>query len=42
VQHAGSLFEQAILLLGDALAWHVQQRLGVADAQLDARHANLQ
>ncbi|RYF64320.1 MAG: SIS domain-containing protein, partial [Comamonadaceae bacterium] len=41
-QHAGSLFEQTILLLGDSLAWHVQRQLGVDDAALDARHANLQ
>lgn len=42
VQHAGSLFEQAFLLVGDALAWDVQQRLGVTDRTLDERHANLQ
>ncbi len=41
-QHAGSLFEQAVLLLGDSLAWQVQQRRGVADSVLNARHANLQ
>jgi 6-phospho-3-hexuloisomerase len=42
VQHAGSLFEQTVLLLGDAIAWHIQQKLGVDDRLLNERHANLQ
>jgi 6-phospho-3-hexuloisomerase len=42
VQHAGSLFEQAVLLLGDAIAWRLQKKLGVDDRSLDERHANLQ
>lgn len=42
VQHAGSLFEQAFLLVGDAIAWQVQQRLGADERLLDQRHANLQ
>jgi 6-phospho-3-hexuloisomerase len=42
VQHAGSLFEQALLLVGDAVAWRVQQQLGVDDRLLNERHANLQ
>lgn len=41
-QHAGSLFEQSLLLAGDAMAWRVQHLRGQADAQLDRRHANLQ
>ena len=41
-QHAGSLFEQATLLVGDALAGALQRRLGLDDADLDARHGNLQ
>jgi 6-phospho-3-hexuloisomerase len=41
-QHAGSLFEQATLLVGDALAGVLQRRLGLDDAALDARHGNLQ
>lgn len=42
VQHAGSLFEQSLLLIGDAIAWYVQKELGVADGVLNQRHANLQ
>jgi 6-phospho-3-hexuloisomerase len=42
VQHAGSLFEQTVLLLGDAIAWHLQKTLGVDDRLLNERHANLQ
>jgi 6-phospho-3-hexuloisomerase len=41
-QHAGSLFEQTILLLGDAIAWQIQRKLGVDDRLLNERHANLQ
>ena len=41
-QHAGSLFEQASLVIGDAVCRAVQQRLGVPTADLDSRHANLQ
>jgi 6-phospho-3-hexuloisomerase len=40
-QHAGSLFEQSVLVLGDAVCRGVQARLGVASGELDARHANL-
>lgn len=42
VQHAGSLFEQAFLLVGDALAWHIQTQLGVDERLMNERHANLQ
>lgn len=41
-QHAGSLFEQAVLMLGDAMSWAIQKRRNVPDAELDRRHANLQ
>jgi 6-phospho-3-hexuloisomerase len=41
-QHAGSLFEQTVLILGDAIAWHIQKKLGVDDCLLNERHANLQ
>ena len=41
-QHAGSLFEQAVFLLFDSISALVQQNLGQSDAQLNARHANLQ
>lgn len=42
VQHAGSLFEQSVLLIGDALSRAVQDELGVSSESMDARHANLQ
>ncbi|QKJ88613.1 SIS domain-containing protein [Paramixta manurensis] len=41
-QHAGSLFEQTLLIIGDAIARLIQQRRGETDANLDKRHANLQ
>lgn len=40
-QHAGSLFEQASLVVGDAVCRAVQARLDVPTSELDARHANL-
>lgn len=40
-QHGGSLFEQASLILGDSIAAIVQQRLGISDSEMDARHFNL-
>jgi 6-phospho-3-hexuloisomerase len=40
-QHAGSLFEQSCLVLGDSLCATLQERLRLADAELDRRHANL-
>jgi 6-phospho-3-hexuloisomerase len=42
VQHAGSLFEQSLLILGDAIARQVQQQLGVDEELMNERHANLQ
>ena len=42
VQHAGSLFEQSVLLVGDAVSRAVQDALGVSSESMDARHANLQ
>jgi 6-phospho-3-hexuloisomerase len=41
-QHAGSLFEQAALILLDSLCWRLQATLGRTDAELAARHDNLQ
>jgi 6-phospho-3-hexuloisomerase len=41
VQHAGSLFEQACLVVGDALCAVVQQRLDVPTETLERRHANI-
>lgn len=40
-QHAGTLFEQGALMLGDVLCRAVQTALGVPTAELDRRHANL-
>ncbi|GAA2011102.1 SIS domain-containing protein [Nakamurella flavida] len=40
-QHAGSLFEQGCLVVGDVLCRAVQTALGVPTAELDRRHANL-
>ncbi len=41
VQHAGSLFEQSVLVLGDAMCRIIQGRRGVPTEVLTARHANL-
>lgn len=41
-QHAGSLFEQAVLLVGDAICACIQEAKGITTAYMDARHANLQ
>ncbi|GAB3048220.1 6-phospho-3-hexuloisomerase [Sediminivirga luteola] len=40
-QHAGSLFEQGVLITGDALCHSVQARLKVPTSELNRRHANL-
>ena len=40
-QHAGSLFEQGCLIIGDALCRTVQETMGVPSTELDARHANI-
>jgi 6-phospho-3-hexuloisomerase len=40
-QHAGSLFEQGCLVIGDALCRAVQESRKVPTAALDSRHANL-
>ena len=41
-QHAGSLFEQSVLVVGDALAAAIQEKKGIAGKDMDFRHANLQ
>ncbi|MCS5735680.1 6-phospho-3-hexuloisomerase [Herbiconiux daphne] len=41
-QYAGSLFEQAVVLLGDALFHGLWQRSGVTADELWPRHANLE
>lgn len=40
-QHAGSLFEQSSLLIGDGVAATLQQRLAVSDDAMSRRHFNL-
>src|SRR6266566_4565440 len=40
VQHAGSLFEQTCLILGDVLCGVFQQLHAIADRDLDRQHAN--
>lgn len=40
-QHAGSLFEQSCLIVGDALCGAFQQLHALPDRDLDTRHANL-
>jgi 6-phospho-3-hexuloisomerase len=42
VQYGGSLFEQGILVLLDAVSSEIGRRLGTPEQDLDARHANLE
>lgn len=42
LQHGGSLFEQAALIAVDSLCGALQRARGLADADLAARHDNLQ
>lgn len=41
-QHAGSLFEQSVLIVGDAIAAYIKEERGISSAYMDKRHANLQ
>ena len=41
-QYGGSLFEQAVLLICDALAMLLQRKLGISDDQMSERHTNLE
>jgi 6-phospho-3-hexuloisomerase len=41
-QYAGSLFEQTLLVLLDAVSSEIGRRLGTPQQELDARHANLE
>ncbi|GAB3585804.1 6-phospho-3-hexuloisomerase [Leifsonia lichenia] len=41
-QYAGSLFEQAVVIIGDALFHHLWQSSGVTASELWKRHANLE
>ncbi len=42
IQYAGSLFEQSLLVLTDAIALEVGRALGLTAEQLEQRHANLE
>jgi 6-phospho-3-hexuloisomerase len=42
VQYGGSLFEQALLVLLDALSAEIGRRLGTPPQELERRHANLE
>jgi 6-phospho-3-hexuloisomerase len=42
VQYGGSLFEQALLVLLDALSVEIGRRLGTPPQELESRHANLE
>ena len=42
IQYAGSLFEQSLLILTDAMALEVARALGKTDSELSQRHANLE
>jgi len=41
-QYGGSLFEQALLVLVDAVSSEIGRRLGTPPQELDSRHANLE
>ncbi|MCD6350973.1 MAG: SIS domain-containing protein [Armatimonadetes bacterium] len=41
-QPPGSLFEQCLLVVGDALVMHLMKRLGTTEEQLRARHTKLE
>lgn len=42
VQHAGSLFEQSVLIAGDAISFYIKEKKGISNEYMDKRHANLQ
>ncbi len=42
VQYGGSLFEQSLLVLLDAVSAEIGRRLGRGPREIDARHANLE
>lgn len=42
IQYAGSLFEQGLLILADAIALEIGRVLGRSDSEIDRRHANLE
>lgn len=41
-QHAGSLFEQSVLIVGDAVSSYIQEKKGIPTEYMNYRHANLQ
>lgn len=42
IQHAGSLFEQSVLIVGDALCLYLQKKKHITTETMNRRHANLQ
>lgn len=42
MQHAGSLFEQSVLIVGDAICLYLQNKISVTTETMNQRHANLQ
>ena len=42
IQYAGSLFEQSLLILTDAMALEIGRLLGRSDREVGERHANLE
>lgn len=42
IQHAGSLFEQSVLIVGDSLCAYIKDHKGVDTDYMNHRHANLQ
>jgi len=41
-QYAGSLFEQSLLILSDAMAFEIGTQLGRSEEEIQQRHANLE
>ncbi|MBN2584676.1 MAG: 6-phospho-3-hexuloisomerase [Planctomycetes bacterium] len=42
VQYAGTLFEQSLLILSDAIAFEIGTQLGRSEEDMQQRHANLE
>ena len=42
IQYGGSLFEQALLVLLDAISVEIGRRLGAVPKEIESRHANLE
>jgi 6-phospho-3-hexuloisomerase len=42
IQYGGSLFEQTVLVLLDAISVEIGRRLGAGPKEIESRHANLE